>query len=464
MSAASAVVMEASTGTVLYEKNPHEVHYPANITKIMTTLLALENSQMGEEVTFSHDAVFSIDRTSTHISRDVGEVMTMEQCLYGVMLGSANDCAYAVAEHVGGNYSHFIDMMNERAAELGCTDTHFNNAHGLPDEQHYTSAYDMALISRAAINNSSFRTITGTVKYTIPPTNKHSDPTYIVNHHQMLTNYQGVRDYLYPYCIGGKTGFTEAARRTLVTFAEKDGMTLICVVMKDEGNAQYTDTRTLLDYVFNNFKLWNVAENETGLSAQKTSGTWKAVGSDEMSAGSTAESESSLFSGFLEEENNLIAVSEDGGVILPKSVSFSDASCTVKLMDSSSDSSGSDADQTVLATLEYTYAGRTVGNANLIVGDVSAQSYPFHSTLKKGAGSGMIVIELRYLLAVGAGVLVVLGVILFWGLHPGGRRGKTSSGAESLRFNEKRKTSASRSHYRGENAPKKIRRHKSSRR
>ena len=187
--AEAAVVMEASTGTVLYEKNPHEQLYPASITKIMTTLLALEHCGLEEEVTFSYESVHNIDRNSTHIFRDVGEIMTMEQCLYAVMLGSANDCAYAVAEHAGKGYENFIAMMNDKAASLGCVDTHFNNPHGLTEEEHYTSAYDMALISREALKNDTFRAITGTKRYTIPFTNKHpNEETPLVNHHKMLTN------------------------------------------------------------------------------------------------------------------------------------------------------------------------------------------------------------------------------------------------------------------------------------
>ena len=133
-----AVVMEVNTGTMLYEKNSHEKHYPASITKILTTYLAILNCKMDEKVTFSKEAVKESSDGSSSIKRDVGEEMTMEQTLYGVMLESANECAYAAAEHtgkkLGGDYSTFIDLMNKEAKELGCTDTHFNNANGLPDE------------------------------------------------------------------------------------------------------------------------------------------------------------------------------------------------------------------------------------------------------------------------------------------------------------------------------------------
>lgn len=245
----AAIVMEASTGAVLYEKNAQAEHYPASITKIMTALLAIENSSLEEEVTFSGDAVYKTDGSG--IARDVGETMTMEECLYGLMLQSANECAYAIAEHVGGDYDTFVRMMNEKAGELGCRNTHFNNPHGLPDTEHYTCAYDMALISREALHSEEFRKVAGTEEYTIPPTNKHKEETYLRNTHKMLTNYQGA-EYLYEGCIGGKTGYTSAARNTLVTFARREGMTLICVVLNEAKSKQYQDTTALLDYCFRN--------------------------------------------------------------------------------------------------------------------------------------------------------------------------------------------------------------------
>lgn len=163
----SAIVIEASTGTVLYEKNSHQQFYPASITKVMTALLATEKSGLDEDVTFSEDAVFKTEGSG--IARDVGEVMTMEECLYGMMLESANECAYAIAEHTGKEYSRFITMMNKKAKSLGCKDTHFNNPHGLPDEEHWTCAYDMALICKEALSNDIFRRIVNTKRYTIPP-------------------------------------------------------------------------------------------------------------------------------------------------------------------------------------------------------------------------------------------------------------------------------------------------------
>lgn len=260
INARAGIIIEAETGAVLYEKNIHEQLYPASITKIMTTLLALENCSLEETVTFSYDSVHKIE--GTHIGIKENEQLTMEQCLYAVMLGSANEVSYAVAEHVGGTFDNFIKMMNEKAVSLGCTETHFSNPHGLPDETHVTSAHDMALIAQAAYSNPTFRSITKTVLYTIPTTNITDEKRYIANHHKMLK--QG--EFKYEYCTGGKTGYTDAARNTLVTYAENKGLSLICVVMRTDGTAnQYNDTRRLLDYGFNNFKKLTVTEGDLGL-------------------------------------------------------------------------------------------------------------------------------------------------------------------------------------------------------
>ena len=162
-----------------------QARYPASTTKLMTALLALEHSNLDETITFSSDAVFKNETNSSHIARDVGEQMSMEQTLYGVLLASANECAYAIAEHVGanmgGDYNTFIQAMNDRAKELGCVNTHFVNSSGLHDDQHYTCAYDLALIAREAYQNETLRKMVGTRRYEIPPTNKHADPTPLNN-------------------------------------------------------------------------------------------------------------------------------------------------------------------------------------------------------------------------------------------------------------------------------------------
>lgn len=345
----AAIVMELSTGLILYEKNINDVHYPASITKILTTLLALENSTMDEVVTFSKDSVYNTEGSG--IARDVGEEMTMEQCLYAIMLASANECAYAVAEHVSGDVNSFVNMMNERCAALGCKNTHFSNCNGLPDEQHYTSVYDMALIAREAYKNESFRIICGTKTYTIPFTNKHTDEeTFLQNHHQMLYPYR-TREYLYDYCLGGKTGYTTVANSTLVTYAEKDGMTLVCVVMDAPGSGHYEDTRALLDFSFDNFKKMNVSENED-----------------------TYEVKDNNKSGSFNNSQPFVSLDEQGSVILPVTAEFKDADSEI-IYDY--------ADKNVLGSIQYTYSGRIVGRADIVATDAQIDQFQFHDVENK---------------------------------------------------------------------------------
>ena len=286
---ASAVLMDLDSGEILYGKEDQTARYPASTTKLMTALLALEHSKLDETVTFSSDAVFKNETNSSHIARDVGEQMSMEQTLYGVLLASANECAYAIAEHVGadmgGDYNTFIQAMNDRAKELGCVNTHFVNSSGLHDDQHYTCAYDLALIAREAYQNETIRKMVGTRRYEIPPTNKHAEPTPLNNTHAMLSANKTSK-FLYDGCQGGKTGYTDEARHSLVTYVERDGRKLVCVSMCAEGNDSYKDTIALMDWGLANFYKVSL-EDETLQSkvdeAIKASGrqglSWQAKGS-----------------------------------------------------------------------------------------------------------------------------------------------------------------------------------------
>ena len=248
--AESAVVMDMDTGTFLYSKNMDATKYPASITKIMTTLLAIENASPNERVTFSEHAIWGIERNSSHIGIRIGEILSMKDCWYGMMLESANEVCLAVAEHIGGSVEGFVEMMNQKAAELGCTGTHFTNPNGLPDENHYTTAHDMALIAQAAYKNKTFRQVCGTKIYKISKTNVCGEERWLGNHHKMLPE----RPYAYEGCTGGKTGFTTAALNTLVTYAERDGRRLVCVSLRTNGPQIYVDTASLLDYGFSQFQ------------------------------------------------------------------------------------------------------------------------------------------------------------------------------------------------------------------
>lgn len=245
----SAILVDMNTGTVLYSKNANKLQYPASITKIMTSLLAAEHLNMNEKLVMSESAAYGITISdSSSIYADTGEEFTMEQAMMAVMLQSANEMTLALAEETSGSVKKFVELMNLKARQLGCTRTHFNNPNGLPDKLHYTTASDMAKIARAAWFNPTFRKYATTTYYEIPPTNKFAETRYLLNHHKMMNG----STYAYDGVMGGKTGYTEAAGNTLVTYAQKDNMNLVSVVMKSINGA-YADTANLLDYGFHNF-------------------------------------------------------------------------------------------------------------------------------------------------------------------------------------------------------------------
>lgn len=251
LTAESAILMDATTGKILYEKNSRTKQYPASITKLMTILLALEHGSLEDEITFSHDAVFSIEPGSAHIAIQEGEILTLEQVLYGIILRSANECANAAAEYVDGSMEKFAEHMTARAKELGCEITNFVNANGLFDENHYTTAYDMALIAQELLKNETYRSMMSNTYYLIPPTNKQPEERPLHGQHQML-NENSL--YYYEPAEGGKTGYTVEAQNTLVTYAKQGDTELIAVVLKCNGAQHYVDTKTLFEYGFANYQ------------------------------------------------------------------------------------------------------------------------------------------------------------------------------------------------------------------
>lgn len=249
----SAVVVDMDSGAVLYGKKADERHYPASITKLMTALVALENSEPDDEVLFSQDSVSFLEYGDASIGMTPGEILSMNDAMYGMLLASANEVSYAIAESVGklmgGDYNTFLQAMNDRAEELGCTDSHWMNANGLHNDQHYTTAHDMARIASAVYQFEEFRTVTQTLNYTIGPTNLVGESRTFQQNHKML--WPGNPNY-YEYCTGGKTGYTDQSRTTLVTMADNGNMRLVAVLLQDDGDV-YADTRAMFDYVYSNF-------------------------------------------------------------------------------------------------------------------------------------------------------------------------------------------------------------------
>lgn len=343
----AAIVMEASTGAILYSKNIHDSYYPASITKILTTLLALENSSLRETVDFSKKAIFDVDLDSSRIGIDVGEKLTMEQSLYGIMLESANEVSYAVAEHISGDVETFTDLMNKKAKELGAYDSNFVNPHGLPNPNHYTTAYDMALISRAAINNPTFREITRSKTYTIPPTNIQEKARPLSNHHKFIN-----RAKTFEGAIGGKTGYTSIAKYTLVTFAERNGMTLISVIMNcDSIQNEYSDTEKILDFGFNNYSIYNISEMENPLNTESIS---------------LFANNSPMFS----TTKSALKLCPESNIILPNDASFADAKKVIEFKPINKLVEG----ENTIGTISYAYNGKFAGSANIIFNNVASDT------------------------------------------------------------------------------------------
>ncbi|MGN1059257.1 MAG: D-alanyl-D-alanine carboxypeptidase family protein [Clostridia bacterium] len=236
VSAQYACVIDAQTGRVLYEKNAYDRHSMASTTKIMTALIALENTAENETVTVSRNAA-GTEGSSIYLK--AGEVLPMEDLLYGLMLESGNDAAIAIAEHVGGSVEHFAEMMTARARALGAENTQFKNPNGLDEEGHYTTAYDLALITRTALLNPRFAEIVSTKRKSVPASQKGTARSFS-NHNKLLTLYAG--------CIGVKTGFTKKTGRCLVSAAERDHITAICVTLNAPND--WNDHKLLLDHAF----------------------------------------------------------------------------------------------------------------------------------------------------------------------------------------------------------------------
>jgi len=263
LDADSAVLMDARTGQILFAKNKDKKQFPASITKIMTGMLALENADIKDTVTMSEEAVFSITRGSSHIALNTGEKLSLEDALYALSIESANDAANGIAEYIAGDMEDFAALMNKRARELGALNTNFINAHGLADPNHYTTAYDMALIMRQAIKNPQFKKIFSANYYEMSPTNLQPENRFFHSKNLLLNG-----GYDYEGITASKLGWTTQANNTLVTTAARDGRELIAVVMNSTAyHGTYLDTVKLFDYGFNDFNEVTVlsAANEKSL-------------------------------------------------------------------------------------------------------------------------------------------------------------------------------------------------------
>lgn len=381
VTAQSAILMEAETGTILYAKNIHEELYPASTTKMLTCLIAVEQCALNETVNFSYEAVSAVPTDGSNMGMDAGEYISMEECLYGIMVASANEVANAVAEHVAGSLDGFAEMMNERAAELGCQNTHFVNANGLHVEDHYTSAYDLALIARAYFQNDVLRRIGNTASYHFLPSEGQPDDFYKTNKHGLING-----EFTYEGIIGGKTGYTDAAGQTLVTGCEQAGMRLICVVMKEDSPAQFEDTETLFDYGYQNFTKANIADNDTRHIISNSNFFY--TGND-------------IFG----DSSPILSIASDGYVVLPNMSTFDDLTSKV-------DYGAAGLQKNEIAEITYYYHDTLVGSGKLLFSSRNTHVYEFSSDSEPVTGrpDNVIFINVKMLVIIVSGIA---GMVIF---------------------------------------------------
>ena len=332
----AGIVMDLDSGAVLFAQNIHVQEYPASITKLLTALVVVENASMDEQVTFSHDAVYNVESGSGNkLQLEEGDVLSVKDCLYVMLLQSSNQAANALAEHVGGSREAFADMMNEKAASLGCRESHFVNPSGLNDPEQLTSAYDMAQIGAAVFGNPTLLEICSTTSATLPPTiNNPNGRTYSMEHKLVVTGDSSDENY-YPSAVAGKTGYTSLAGQTLVTYAEQDGRRQVAVTLKSTQRTHYSDTKTILDFGFARFKNVSVAENETDY----------VTGEEPVTIGDETYSPSDLY------------LDEKAVVTLPNDAQFSDADKYLQTEIPASHPEGA------VGRIVYTYNDRQIGVA-----------------------------------------------------------------------------------------------------
>lgn len=335
----AGIVMDADSGAVLFGQNIHVQKAPASITKILTALVVIENSSLDDTITFSHDAVYNVeDGSGNKNSIEEGDTLSVRDCLYLLLMRSSNQAANALAEHVGGSRDGFVEMMNEKTAELGCENSHFANPSGLNDDTQLTSVYDMALIASAAYKNDTLLTISKDKSYRLPATKNNPDGVTIQPEHKLLITTDTESPNYYPYAVAGKTGYTSIAGQTLVTYAIKDDRRQIAVTMKSTQATHYQDTIALMDFGFLRFKNVNISENETAYTS----------GDQPVQIGDNSYQPSDL-------SMDTLAV-----ITLPKDASFADAEKTVVT------DLPEDAPQGAVALLSYKYNDRKIGQVYLI--------------------------------------------------------------------------------------------------
>lgn len=349
--AKAAVLMDANSGTILYGKNMNERLYPASTTKMLTCILVSEHCNMDELVTISQTAIDNRGRNGSNMALIAGEQLTVEELLYGVLINSANEACNALAEHISGDIDSFMVLMNEKAVELGCTDTHFTTPHGYHDDNHYTTAHDMALIGKAFAEHEELCRISLELSYHIEDTDGHNhEEHYLSSHNRMLPGCS----YHYEGLVASKTGFTDKARQTLVSIAEVDGLRLVCVILKEESPDQFLDTDNLFAYGFNNFTSYKITDYENRFLVGHTD---------------FFNSSADLFGSTLP----LLSVKDTSSVLLPNSANFADTETSLSY------ESLDENDNSTVAHIIYSYHGAYVGDGKIVYSGTSTDDINFSS-------------------------------------------------------------------------------------
>lgn len=278
--AGAAILIDSSSEKVLYSKNETEKMYPASTTKILTAILTLENCNLDDVVTVPYEAISSIPSGYSVAALQAGEQLTVEQLLRLMLVHSANDAANVLAYHISSSIDAFANLMNDKISELGLKNTHFTNPSGMHDENHYTTAYDLAIIMKYCMKNGTFRNYAGLKSCTIPPTNKYEERVFKTTNDLLIYDNRNVAsNYYYQYAIAGKTGYTTPAKNCLVSVANKDGLELICVVLSvglypNNLSAKFVDTKSIFEYGYNNYVIRKLREqNAIATQVEISNGT-----------------------------------------------------------------------------------------------------------------------------------------------------------------------------------------------
>ena len=350
VTADSAILMDAETGAILYAKDIHKVQYPASTTKILTALIAAERCRMDEIVTFSYDAVHDMPRGSSHIAIDPGEELTMEQSLQAILIASANEVSFAVAEHISGSdWEDFAPIMNQRAEELGCLNSNFVNPNGLPDDNHYTTAYDLAMIGKAFFANELLCKYASSTLLHIPPTDKQKDDIYAATTNELFKG----RKYPYEHIVASKTGYTDAAKSCLVSCAEKDGLKLICVVLHDYAPAQFEDTISLFEYGFANFEQLNISQIETKYNIDGSNFFYN---------------NNDIFGS----SKPILSLNTEDCITIPKTAAFEEVTSSISYTHTNPGE---------VALITYSYHGQVIGTASVDLASTEQVTYSFDTSL-----------------------------------------------------------------------------------